>query len=82
MAFTDRPHTHDESHTAGADHGLVRVQHHARIAERGALEGVLAREGRTQQQAASRREPAFGSRRSESSSACRRNVSVRPWWRP
>ena len=34
---------------AGAGPGLVRVRHHARIAERGALDGVLAGEGRTKE---------------------------------
>ena len=51
MALADGPHTHDEPQYAGADPGLIRMHHHARIAECGPLEGVFAREGRPEQQA-------------------------------
>ena len=52
MALADRVDTHDEAHVARADPGLVGVQHHARVAQSGTFEGVFAREGRTEQQAA------------------------------
>ena len=54
MALADRPDAHDESHVARAHSGLVGVKHHARIAECGTFDGVLAGEGRTEEQPAGR----------------------------
>ena len=53
MAFADGPDTHDEPHIHSAL-GLLRMDHHARIAEGGTLNGVFACEGCTEQQAAGR----------------------------
>ena len=52
VALADCPHAHDEPQFAGADPGLIGMHHHARIEECGPLEGVLAREGRPEQEAA------------------------------
>ncbi len=54
VALADGPDTHDEPPTAGIDPGLVRVHHHARIAQCGTLDGVFTREGGTEQQKAGR----------------------------
>ena len=60
MTLADGPDAHHEPELAGADPALVRVHHHARIAERGTLDGVFAGESGTKQQAAGRRQLAFG----------------------
>ena len=59
MALADCPHADHETNAAWARSRLVRVQHHARIAEGSALNGVLAGEGRAQQQTAGRRKLQF-----------------------
>ncbi len=60
MAFTYGPNTHDEAQTAAAHASLVRVHHHARIAEGGALNGVFTCESCTKQKASGRGQLAFG----------------------
>ena len=50
VTLTNGPGTHREPDTAGADPRLVRMHHHARIAQRGTLEGVFAGEGGPEQQ--------------------------------
>ena len=52
MALADRTDAHDEAHGAGVRSRLIRMKHHARIAERGALNGEFTGEGRAEQEAA------------------------------
>ena len=59
MSFADRPYAHDETNAAWAGSRLIWVQHHARIAQGSALNGVLAGEGRAKQQTAGRRQLQF-----------------------
>jgi hypothetical protein len=59
MALADCPYAHDETNAAWAGSRLIWVQHHARIAEGSALNGVLAGEGRSKQQTAGRRQLQF-----------------------
>ena len=47
VSLPDAPHAHHESQAARRDSRLVRVSHHARVAQRRAFDGVLARERRT-----------------------------------
>ena len=50
VPFPDAPHAHDESQAAFGSAGLVRMGHHAGVAQRRPLDGVLAGERRAQQQ--------------------------------
>ena len=59
MALADCSNAHDETDGAWAGTRLIWVQHHARIAESSALNGVLAGEGRAKQQTAGRRQLQF-----------------------
>ncbi len=60
MALANAPDTHDEPQSTRADSRLVRVYHHARIAECCTLDGVLTGERRAKQQSAGWRQFELG----------------------
>ena len=55
VALADRPDAHDEAQTAGRHAGLVGMGDDARVAQRRALDGVLAGERRAEQRRSCRR---------------------------
>jgi hypothetical protein len=55
VTLADVADAHDETNIASLDPSLVRVEHHAWIAERGTLDGVLARESGAEEESAGRR---------------------------
>ena len=83
MPLPDAPHAHHESQAARGRPRLIRVGHHAGVAQCRRLDSVLAGECRTQQQHSRLATDLMsGSRRSASSRACRRKVPTRSRCRP
>ena len=52
VALADRTDAHDEASGAWVGSRLIRMKHHARVAQRGTLNGVLAGEGGAEEQTA------------------------------
>ena len=76
-------HAHDGPHAARSHACLVGMEDHAWVAQSRTLDGVLAREGGSEQLSPVRPWlPESGLRRSATSAAWCRNVSIRSRWRP
>ena len=83
VALADGADAHDEAQAPGGHARLVGVGDDARVAQRRAFDGVLAREGRAEQQPPrARRASGPGRAGRRPRSAWRRNVPSRSRWRP